>query len=195
MASNNRNYSILVGIKLDTGDVQKQLDEIKGSEIKFKVTVDGKKELDETVKAQREAEKAAKKAAKEQEKAAKKAAKEQEKAAKEAAKAEKKALKEREKAQKDLQNQVESLGLTYQQANAIMQASIEVIGRMIDSVFELDDALTEFKKVSDLSGASLDAYVDKLAQMGLEVGRTGKPQGQSRGVQMVNVRQELFKIQ
>ena len=48
MASNNRNYSILVGIKLDTGDVQKQLDEIKGSEIKFKVTVDGKKELDET---------------------------------------------------------------------------------------------------------------------------------------------------
>ena len=153
MASNNRNYSILVGIKLDTGDVQKQLDEIKGSEIKFKVTVDGKKELDETVKAQREAEKAAK----------------------EAAKAEKKALKEREKAQKDLQNQIESLGLTYQQANAIMQASIEVIGRMIDSVFELDDALTEFKKVSDLSGASLDAYVDKLAQMGLEVGRTGKP--------------------
>ena len=67
------------------------------------------------------------------------------------------------------------MGLTYQQANAIMQASIEVIGRMIDSVFELDDALTEFKKVSDLSGASLDAYVDKLAQMGLEVGRTGKP--------------------
>ena len=55
MASNNRNYSILVGIKLDTGDVQKQLDEIKGSEIKFKVTVSGKKELDETVKAQREA--------------------------------------------------------------------------------------------------------------------------------------------
>lgn len=153
MASNNRNYSILVGIKLDTGDVQKQLDEIKGSEIKFKVTVSGKKELDETVKAQREAEKAAK----------------------ETAKAEKKALKEREKAQKDLQNQIESLGLTYQQANAIMQASIEVIGRMIDSVFELDDALTEFKKVSDLSGASLDAYVDKLAQMGLEVGRTGKP--------------------
>ena len=90
MASNNRNYSILVGIKLDTSDVQKQLDEIKGSEIKFKVTVDGKKELDETVKAQREAEKAAKKAAKEQEKAAK-----------EAAKAEKKALKEREKAQND----------------------------------------------------------------------------------------------
>ena len=108
-------------------------------------------------------------------KAAKKAAKEQEKAAKETAKAEKKALKEREKAQKDLQNQIESLGLTYQQANAIMQASIEVIGRMLDSVFELDDALVEFQKVSDLAGASLDAYVDKLAQMGLEVGRTGKP--------------------
>ena len=34
---NKRNYSILVGIELDTSDVQKQLDEIKGREIKVKV--------------------------------------------------------------------------------------------------------------------------------------------------------------
>ena len=36
-----RNYSILVGIKLDTSDVQKQLDAIKGREIKVKVDVEG----------------------------------------------------------------------------------------------------------------------------------------------------------
>ena len=80
MASNNRNYSILVGIKLDTGDVQKQLDEIKGSEIKFKVSVSGKKELDETVKAQREAERAAEQAQREAEEAAKAAQKAEEEA-------------------------------------------------------------------------------------------------------------------
>ena len=46
---------------------------------------------------------------------------------------------------------------------------------MVDSVFSLDDAMTELKKVSDLGGSALDDYVDKLTQMGLEVGRTGKP--------------------
>ena len=88
-----------------------------------------------------------------------------------------------DKASKSIKN----MGLTFQQANDIMQRSIHIIGNMLDSVFELDDALVDFQKVSELSGASLDAYVDKLTQMGLEVGRTGKPKGQSRNVQMVNV--------
>lgn len=39
-------------------------------------------------------------------------------------------------------------------------------------VFELDASLTEFKKVSDLSGDSLDAYVDKLKGLRTEVGRS-----------------------
>ena len=39
----------------------------------------------------------------------------------------------------------------------------------------LDTAQTEFKKVSDLTGAALDSYTQKLANMGKEVGRTGKP--------------------
>lgn len=167
MASKGRNYSILVGIKLDTSDVQKQLDEIKTKEIKFKVDVDGqekltrtKKTIDETTKATKEAEKAQKEAAKAKAKADKEAAK---------------AQKEAEKAAKKHKKEVESLGLTYQQANAIMSKSVEIISMMVEGVFELDDALTAFKKVSDLSGQSLDNYVDKLTQMGLEVGRTGKP--------------------
>lgn len=198
MASGGRNYSILVGIKLDTSDVQKQLDEIKTKDIKFKIDVDGQEEIKKTKKTIDETAEASKRAAKEQEKAAKakeqaekRASKEQERAAKAAAKAQKDA----EKAAKKHQKEVESLGLTYHQANAIMTKSVEIISMMVDSVFELDAAITDFKKVSDLSGQSLDNYVEKLSQMGLEVGRTGKPQGQSRGVWMVNMRRELFKIQ
>lgn len=132
-----RNYSILVGIKLDTSDVQKQLDAIKTKEIKFKVDVDGqekltktKKTIDETTKATKEAEKAQKEAAKAKAKADKEAAK---------------AQKEAERAAKKHKKEVESLGLTYQQANAIMTKSVEVISMMVDSVFELDDAITGLK--------------------------------------------------
>lgn len=142
MASKGRNYSILVGIKLDTSDVQKQLDKIKLNDISINVKVNGKDELKETNEILKETNKENKKAAT----AAKKHA-----------------------------DEVEKLGLTYQQANAIMSKSVEIIGSMVDSVFSLDDALTSFKKVSDLSGQSLDNYVEKLTQMGLEVGRTGKP--------------------
>lgn len=85
-----------------------------------------------------------------------------------------------------LVNAGSDLGLTYQEANAIMSESIKIISSMVDQVFELDGALTEFKKVSDLSGSSLDAYVDKLSTLGSEVGRTGKPKCLSLSDGMVN---------
>ena len=144
-----RNYSILVGIKLDTSDVQKQLDAIKGREIKVKVSVEGNEELKETAEIMGQLPKRSKTIKEETDKTT--------------------------DSIKDQADEVEKLGLTYQQANAIMSKSVEIIGMMVDSVFSLDDALTSFKKVSDLSGQSLDDYVDKLTQMGLEVGRTGKP--------------------
>ena len=144
-----RNYSILVGIKLDTSDVQKQLDAIKGREIKVKVSVEGNEELKETAEIMGQLPKRSKTIKEETDKTT--------------------------DSIKDQADEVEKLGLTYQQANAIMSKSVEIIGMMVDSVFSLDDALTSFKKVSDLSGQSLDNYVEKLTQMGLEVGRTGKP--------------------
>ena len=144
-----RNYSILVGIKLDTSDVQKQLDEIKGREIKIKIDVEGNEKLKETAETMGKLPKRSKTIKEETDKAT--------------------------DSIKDQADKVEKLGLTYQQANAIMSKSVEIIGMMVDSVFSLDDAMTELKKVSDLSGQSLDDYVDKLTQMGLEVGRTGKP--------------------
>ena len=78
------------------------------------------------------------------------------------------------------------MGLSYQEANAIMSKSIDIISSMVDQVFEMNGALTEFSKVSDLSGASLDAYVSKLQDLGSEVGRTGKPKCLSQNVRMVN---------
>ena len=86
----------------------------------------------------------------------------------------------------DLTNSVNEMSLTYQEANMIMSKSLEIIGSMVSQVFELDTALTEFKKVSDLSGSSLEAYVDKLTEMGSTVARTGEPKCLSRSVGMAN---------
>lgn len=69
----------------------------------------------------------------------------------------------------------EDLNITFNVANQIFHDSIKIIGSMVNQVFELDSALTEFKKVSDLSGSALDNYVDKLTNLGQTVARTGKP--------------------
>lgn len=42
----------------------------------------------------------------------------------------------------------------------------------IEVVKEFDDTLTEFKKVSDLSGESLNSYTQQLGELGQEVART-----------------------
>lgn len=66
----------------------------------------------------------------------------------------------------------ESLGLTYQQAHLIMDKCVNTISSMVEQVYSLNSAMTEFKKVSDLRGSGLDDYVQGLAKMGLEVART-----------------------
>ena len=80
----------------------------------------------------------------------------------------------------------ENLGLTFQEANLIMSKSLDIITSMVDEVYALDSSLTEFKKVSDLSGASLENYTNKLSAIGKTVARTGKPKCQARSVGMVN---------
>ena len=80
----------------------------------------------------------------------------------------------------------ENLGLTLQEANLIMSKSLDIITSMVDEVYALDSSLTEFKKVSDLSCASLDNYTNKLSAIGKTVARTGKPKRQARCVGMVN---------
>lgn len=71
--------------------------------------------------------------------------------------------------------QLQDLGLTYQQLQLIASKSIETFKILSGQVFELDGAITEFQKVSDLSGDALDSYVSKLSEAGREVSRAGKP--------------------
>ena len=69
----------------------------------------------------------------------------------------------------------EDLGLTYQQARLIMDKCVDTISSMVEQVYTLNSAMTEFKKVSDLRGSGLDSYVQSLSEMGKTVARTGKP--------------------
>lgn len=45
---------------------------------------------------------------------------------------------------------------------------------MIDNVISLDTSLTELRKVTDLSGESLDNFTEKAYNMSTELGRTGQ---------------------
>ena len=69
----------------------------------------------------------------------------------------------------------EDLGLTYQQARLIMDKCVDTISSMVEQVYRLNSAMTEFKKVSDLRGSGLEDYVQSLSEMGKTVARTGKP--------------------
>lgn len=54
----------------------------------------------------------------------------------------------------------------------VIQLFSQLIGKAVSAVFELDEAVTELKKVSNLSGDALDDYTEKLGKMGQEVART-----------------------
>lgn len=58
----------------------------------------------------------------------------------------------------------------------LAQIPIRLLGATLretkDAIIDFDSALTEFKKVSDLSGDSLNNYVQELGQVGTEVART-----------------------
>lgn len=83
------NYSVLVGVELDTKNVQKQLDNNLKN---LKVDLDADKAV---------------------------------------------------KSMNDLTDSAENALLTFQVANEIFRTSVEIIGSMVDQVYELDSALTE----------------------------------------------------
>lgn len=80
----------------------------------------------------------------------------------------------------------DKIGITYQAANAILSKTVEIASSMVDQVYELDSAMTEFQKVSDLRGRDLDDYQQKLSEIGRTVARTGKPKCQARNVRIGN---------
>lgn len=80
-----------------------------------------------------------------------------------------------EQSMRQLDNTTEDVSLTYQQFRQVLDSVVDVTAKLYEQVKQLDSAQTEFKKVSDLNGQALDNYTSKLAKMGQEVGRTGKP--------------------
>lgn len=70
---------------------------------------------------------------------------------------------------------LEGMGRKLQSINGIYQATKNLVvnfGQFIQPILEFDEALTEMKKVSDLSGDALNQYTKKLGQAGQEVART-----------------------
>ena len=57
-------------------------------------------------------------------------------------------------------------------ATVPIQAFQKAINNAVDTIFEFDSALTEFSKVSILSGQALDDYANKLGELGNAVART-----------------------
>ena len=56
----------------------------------------------------------------------------------------------------------------------IIQKSIQAIRSMVNEVRQLDTSLVELQKVTNLSGLSLDNFVDRAYKIGEGLGRTGK---------------------
>ena len=57
----------------------------------------------------------------------------------------------------------------------MLNLATRAIEAFVGQTMEMDESLTEYKKVSTLSGYELDRYVDKLSEAGKQVARTGKP--------------------
>lgn len=59
-------------------------------------------------------------------------------------------------------------------ATMAVNAFRDAIADGVQAVFDMDAALTEFRKVSDIGGEELDKYIDKATELGTTVARTGK---------------------
>lgn len=85
---------------------------------------------------------------------------------------------------KDISKNVKGLGADFLEttgkvfkfglSTAVISGFVTSITEAVQAVKEFDNAVTEFSKVSDLSGDSLDAYTEKLGELGSTVARTRK---------------------
>lgn len=69
----------------------------------------------------------------------------------------------------DITKKVVQFGAT----TAVIRGVTSGMADMVNKTFELDSALTEYKKVSDLSGKSLEKYTDQAFKAGRQTARTG----------------------
>lgn len=56
----------------------------------------------------------------------------------------------------------------------IVSSAFGAVEDVVSQVKMLDDSLTELRKVSDLTGSSLDSFVDRAFSLGSQIGRTGQ---------------------
>lgn len=61
----------------------------------------------------------------------------------------------------------------YSIANALIYGTQNAVKDMVKNVIELDKAQTELKKVTDLTGKSLEDYTDRAFKMSGAVAKTG----------------------
>ena len=94
-----------------------------------------------------------------------------------------------------LDNAMEDTSLTFQAANEVFSTTKDILMSMVKQVYELDSAIIEFQKVSDLTGDALDNYIQKLNSMGDSVAKTGKPKCQAPDDGIVNQHQHPLEIQ
>lgn len=94
-----------------------------------------------------------------------------------------------------LDSAMEDTSLTFQAANEVFSTTKDILMSMVGQVYELDSAIIEFQKVSDLTGDALDNYVQKLNDMGDSVAKTGKPKRQAPDDGIVNQHQYPLEIQ
>lgn len=60
----------------------------------------------------------------------------------------------------------------FMEAFGLFTIAQKAVEEMVSAVKDMDDALTEYKKVSDLTGASLDSFIQKATTVGETVART-----------------------
>lgn len=60
----------------------------------------------------------------------------------------------------------------FQVITKVLNSFTMALTSSVDIIKDFDDALTEFKKVSELSGEALNDYTEKLGELGSEVART-----------------------
>lgn len=83
---------------------------------------------------------------------------------------------------KNLKNTIPKVA-AFSVATGAISAFTTAVKDSVGAVVEMDKALTEFKRVSTLSGVGLDAYAKKASELGGTVARTG--------AQMVNAATEF----
>ena len=167
MAVSN-NYSISVGVRLKTDDIRRQLEAVNG---KFTLTVNVRAEGLEQLQRNAQATTSSVQNLNRATTAVNTTLNNTSTTAKKVSSDLKGTSRSAEHLGQSFADIVKKVGTFYLASVPIQMMQDAVLGA-IDTIKEFDDALTEFKKVSDLSGESLDNYTKKLGELGAETART-----------------------